>query len=213
MKYPDNVQELIALPIDYIGFIMYPKSGRYFLNPEDKDITPEQRSDILTDIPPTIKKTAVFVNEISSNIFFHAKHMRVHAVQLHGDESPFECKLIKQSLPGVEIIKAFNVSSPQDFKVTEYYEGIADYFLFDTKTPDYGGSGQKFDWRILDEYRGDTPFLLSGGISVDDAENIKAIKHPKLYGIDLNSKFEIKPGLKDVQLLQQFIKALKDEQD
>lgn len=209
MKYPDNVQELIALPIDYIGFIMYSKSGRYFLNPQDRDITPEQRSDILTGISSTIKKTAVFVNEISSNIFFHAKHMGVHAVQLHGDESPFECKLIKQSLPGIEIIKAFNVSAPEDFKTTEYYEDVADYFLFDTKTSDYGGSGQKFDWGILDEYRGNTPFLLSGGISVDDAENIKAIKHPKLYGVDLNSKFEIRPGLKDVQLLQQFIKALK----
>jgi phosphoribosylanthranilate isomerase len=109
------------------------------------------------------------------------------------------------------VIKAFSISERFDFEKIKAYESLWGYFLFDTKTPQYGGSGKKFDWNILDAYDGNIPFFLSGGITMDDIGNIKEIRHPRLYGVDLNSKFETEPGLKDMELLKQFIKQLNDE--
>jgi len=212
MKYPENIKQLTELPIDYIGMILYPKSSRYFFA-EDPAITPDARREALFSIPKHIAKVGVMVNEDPMNMFFYAKHMKLDCLQLHGNESLYDCELIKMSQPDLKIIKAFNVSSPEDFRQAEPYEGIADYFLFDTKTPQHGGSGQKFDWNILNEYNGDTPFFLSGGISPEDADRIKKIQHPLLHGVDLNSRFETKPGLKDIDLLKQFINTLRDEQD
>ena len=212
MKYPENIEELSLLPIDYMGLIFYDKSPRCFMC-EDKDISPDARREALLSIPLHIKKTGVFVNEEPMHIFFYVKHLKLDAIQLHGNESIEDCAIIKRSCPNAEIIKAVNISAADDFKSTEKYEGIVDYLLFDTKTSQHGGSGQKFDWNILNEYKGETPFFLSGGISIDDAVNIKGIKHTMLNGIDLNSKFETKPGLKDIELLNLFIKQLKDEQD
>lgn len=212
MKYPDNIGELIQLPIDYIGLIMYDKSPRCFMA-EDKDITADARREALFSIPGHIKRTGVFVDEEPMNVFFYAKHMKLDAVQLHGRESIEDCELIKRSSPHVQIIKAISVSEKDDLQSAEKYSHVADLLLFDTKTPEHGGSGQKFDWNVLNEYKGDIPFMLSGGISIEDVEAIKGLKHPKLIGVDLNSKFEIKPGLKDIELLRQFIKQLNDEQD
>lgn len=212
MKYPDNISELIKLPVDYIGLIFYGKSPRCFMG-EDKDISPDERRNALFSIPAHIKKTGVFVDEEPMHIFFYAKHLKFDAIQLHGNESVQDCELVKRSCPNAEIIKAINVSSADDFETAKKYENTIDYFLFDTKTPQHGGSGLKFDWNILNEYAGEKPFFLSGGISASDAEKIKEIKHPLLYAIDLNSKFEIKPGLKDIEQLNLFIKQLKNEQD
>ena len=111
---------------------------------------------------------------------------------------------------GLKIIKAFNVNENFDFETTLPYEKVADYFLFDTKTPLHGGSGQKFDWRLLDKYTGHIPFLLSGGIGPDDAEEILKINHPKLTGIDVNSGFEDEPGVKNIEKLKNFIDQIKD---
>lgn len=212
MKYPRNIRQLTELPTDYMGLILYPKSKRYFLA-EDDSITPDERHEALFSIPPHIAKVGVMVNEEPMNAFFYAKHMKLDYVQFHGNESPYECELVKRTLPDLKIIKAFNVSDTMDFEQTKKYEAICDYFLFDTKTPQHGGSGEKFDWRILDSYNGNIPFFLSGGISIDDVERIKEIQHPLFYGVDLNSKFETEPGLKDIELLKQFIKQLKNEQD
>lgn len=212
MKFPDNINELKKLPIDYMGLILYPKSVRYFFG-EDKELSVEAKKEALFEIPPHIKKVGVFVNDDPMHISFCIKHMKLDAIQLHGSESELDCDLMRDLHPNTELIKAFNVSVASDFDQAKDYEGLVDFFLFDTKTPQHGGSGQKFDWSILDAYKGNTPFFLSGGISSDDVEAIKRIKHPLFYGIDLNSKFETAPGLKNIQLLQQFIKALKDEQN
>lgn len=208
MKFPDNIKQLAELPVDFIGLIMYRKSPRYFLG-EDTDITPDARREALFSIPQQIAKVGVMVNEDPMSAFFYAKHLKLDYLQLHGNESVQDCEMIKLAQPDLKIIKAFNVSAAEDFRQTKAYEGICDYFLFDTKTPQHGGSGLKFDWEILNEYKGDTPFFLSGGISVEDAGRIKEIQHPRLYAVDLNSKFETAPGQKDIELLNQFIKQLK----
>ncbi|MDH6309816.1 phosphoribosylanthranilate isomerase [Dysgonomonas sp. PFB1-18] len=202
MKYPDNIKELGKLPIHFMGMIFYPKSPRF--------VGSLTLSDLNSALPPYIERVGVFVNESIEYIIEKTNLYNLNLIQLHGNESVEFCEELSKAMP---IIKAFNVSKPADFEQTKSYEDSCSYFLFDTKTPQYGGSGQKFDWEILSEYRGNTSFFLSGGISVEDADSIKQINHPKFYGIDLNSKFEIAPGLKDIEQLQQFIKALRDEQD
>ncbi|MDR1876453.1 MAG: phosphoribosylanthranilate isomerase [Flavobacteriaceae bacterium] len=202
MKNPDNILELATLPFDYMGLIFYPKSPRYAgdLNPEALEI-----------LPGRTWLVGVFVNEDPYSLSEKITTYKLDYVQLHGEESVEYCKQIKKKNPLVFIIKAFNVSEVSDFSETEKYKNVCDYFLFDTKTSQHGGSGEKFDWSILDSYRGKTPFFLSGGISSEDADEIKQIRHPKLYGLDLNSRFELEPGLKNIQLIDKFVKILRDE--
>ena len=199
MKHPDNIRGLGTLPIDFMGMIFYEKSPRYVdkLTLEDLNLLPQY-----------IERVGVFVNAKIDLIIEKVNQYGLDLIQLHGNESPEFCKELNHTLP---IIKAFSISDVMDIERTKAYDGLQGYFLFDTKTPQYGGSGQKFDWAILDSYTGHTPFLLSGGISIDDATEIRKIKHPQFYGIDLNSKFEKEPGLKDIELLQQFIKELRYE--
>jgi len=194
LKYPENIQAVSALKPDFMGFIFYPKSPRYA---EPLDIK------TLEALPPTIKKIGVFVNEDIENILTIAYKYKLDGLQLHGTELVDMCRKLKKL--GYLVIKAFPIAEAYNFKVTKAYEGVCDYFLFDTKTDAYGGSGVKFNWQILKGYKGETPFLLSGGIAVDDAEAIRKIEHPLFAGIDLNSKFELKPGLKNISLLKEFI--------
>lgn len=200
MKYPENIEDLNKLPIDYMGMIFYQKSPRY--------IDYQLWQDVRDIHSSNIKRVGVFVNSTIDFIVEMIDKYKLDLIQLHGNESPNFCSELNKFTP---IIKAFSISEASDFEQTKAYEGLRGYFLFDTKTPQYGGSGKKFDWAILDAYYGDTPFFLSGGISAEDVEQIKAIKHPRLYGVDLNSKFETEPGLKDIQLLDQFIKQLRNE--
>jgi len=134
------------------------------------------------------------------------KHQLNH-IQLHGSESPEYCQKVKDA--GFRVIKVFGIGDDFNFERTKPYTGIADYFLFDTKAVSYGGTGRKFNWALLEKYKGSTPFFLSGGIKPEDAEQINKINHPLLYGIDLNSGFEEKPGLKNTELLRQFINEIK----
>jgi phosphoribosylanthranilate isomerase len=194
LKYPENIQAVSDLKPDFMGFIFYPKSPRY-AEPLD--------SAVLNSLPATIKKIGVFVNEDLENILTIAYKYKLDGLQLHGAELVDMCRELKKL--GYLVIKAFPIAEAYNFKVTKSYEGVCDYFLFDTKTEAYGGSGLKFNWKMLNEYTGDTPFLLSGGIALDDAEAIQKIEHPKFAGIDLNSKFEVKPGLKNISLLKDFI--------
>jgi len=194
LKYPENIQAVSALKPDFMGFIFYPKSPRYA---DPLDIK------TLEALPPTIKKIGVFVNEDIENILTIAYKYKLDGLQLHGTELVDMCRKLKKL--GYLVIKAFPIAEAYNFKVTKAYEGVCDYFLFDTKTDAYGGSGVKFNWQILKGYKGETPFLLSGGIAVDDAEAIRKIEHPLFAGIDLNSKFELKPGLKNISLLKEFI--------
>ena len=199
MKIPENIRAVEALHPDFMGFIFYPKSPRFA---EPLDIA------TLKALPKSIKKIGVFVNENLENILTIATKYDLDGVQLHGTELVEMCKELHHA--GFIVIKAFPIAEAYNFKVTKAYEGACDYFLFDTKTDAYGGSGLKFNWTMLDEYVGETPFLLSGGIAADDVEAILKIEHPMFAGIDLNSKFELKPGLKNTELLKTFILELKN---
>jgi phosphoribosylanthranilate isomerase len=199
MKYPANIQEVTKLSIDYMGFIFYPKSPRY--------ISQEtfQAWDL---IPSSIQKVGVFVNENIENILTNIHKFKLDIVQLHGIENRKLCLKIRKEA-NVKVIKAFSIANKDNFKVTQKYEDAADLFLFDTKTDLYGGSGQKFNWQILNEYKGEKEFFLSGGIGIDDAEEIRKLNLPKLFGVDLNSRFELEYGLKNTTALQQFITTLQ----
>lgn len=201
MKYPDNIKDLSGLPINFMGMIFYDKSPRFADGLAFNDVN---------ILPPYIGRVGVFVNAEQDYIIEKVNKYNLDLVQLHGSESVDFCKELEKTMP---IIKAFNVSDASDFEQAKAYEDVCSYFLFDTKTPQHGGSGQKFDWQILDAYTGNRDFFLSGGISAEDAESIKKIRHPKFCGIDLNSRFETEPGLKDITRLQQFIKVLNYEQD
>ena len=159
------------------------------------------------------KFVGVFVNDMPQNIITAVYNYHLSYVQLHGDESPVMIDNMRRTLvpdivPQIKIIKAISVSSAEDLKRCEQYEGHVDLFLFDTKCKGYGGSGQKYDWSVLEAYTGQTPFLLSGGIGPGDADRLRDFHHPQCVGIDLNSKFETAPGMKDVDLLRKFISSL-----
>lgn len=203
MRDPGNIRDILTLNPDFMGFIFYSKSPRFVNNySEINDI----------EFPDNLIKTGVFVNETPETIMQIVKIYHLQAVQLHGNESPEVCKLLKNN--GLKVIKAFSIAVSDDFNQTSDYEGFADYFLFDTKTPAYGGSGERFNWQLLNYYQGNTLFFLSGGICVDDATAIKSINHPLLLGVDLNSRFEITPAIKNKTLLKQFIQnSQTDEQN
>ncbi|MDR2691970.1 MAG: phosphoribosylanthranilate isomerase [Dysgonamonadaceae bacterium] len=198
MKYPENIRELIRLPVDMMGLIFYEKSARY---------AGHLPANELRTVPPDIQKVGVFVNASQEDIFAKIRDYGLQIVQLHGDEPPGFCREIKKS--GIKTIKAFRIEMGGDFRECSSYENTCDYFLFDTKTPQYGGSGKKFDWGILLSYKSETPFILSGGIGVEDAESIReTIQTPKLFGVDLNSRFETGPGEKDMEKLKEFCLSL-----
>lgn len=194
MKFSDNIGELGNLKINYMGFIFYEKS------PRNIEIKPNIK------LSKKIERVGVFVNADINTIIQKTNEFNLDIIQLHGNESPEFCRELNKTMP---IIKAFSIAEASDFERTEHYHDLQGYFLFDTKTPHYGGSGQKFDWNILNAYKGEIPFFLSGGISEDDVQAIKKIKHPKLVAIDLNSKFEIEPGLKNINKLEKFITEIR----
>ncbi len=185
-----------------MGFIFWPKSSRYV-------------SERPAYLPSKCKRVGVFVDASIEDIRQHVADYALDYIQLHGQESPAFIQSLR-SLHGdsIAIIKAFNIATADDLAQTKPYEGIVDYFLFDTKARQVGGNGTKFDWTVLAGYVGDTPFLLSGGIGPDDVERLRALRVldgfpvEKCAGIDLNSRFELAPGLKDIQQLKTFIQAL-----
>ena len=159
------------------------------------------------------KRVGVFVDEMPQNIITCAVNYRLDLIQLHGHESPTLIRNLRRTLdpdirPGIKMIKAISVSSREDLMTYKKYDGLVDYFLFDTKCKTVGGSGERFDWSVLDAYDGEPPFLLSGGIGPDDAERVHAFRHPRCVGIDLNSRFELAPGLKDINKLKQFLEHI-----
>ena len=191
MREAENIREVEASGIDLMGFIFWPKSKRYV-------------SERPTYLPTKCKRVGVFVDENIEQVRRIAEDYALDIIQLHGSESPEYASQLREW----KIIKAFNIATTADLAQTKPYEGVADYFLFDTKAQLPGGSGEQFDWSILSAYDGETPFLLSGGIGPGDAERIKAFHHPNCIGIDLNSRFEITPGLKDVAALRHFLSHL-----
>jgi phosphoribosylanthranilate isomerase len=189
-----NITELIKLNPEFIGFIFHEKSARNIM------YFPE------VEIPIHIHKVGVFVNKHIEFILQKAEIHQLDYVQLHGIEGAFFCNQIKEK--NIRVIKAFNVHEDFNFKQLEAYEKSCDYFLFDAFGRNAGGNGITFNWQLLDKYKGRTPFLLSGGIDDTMANEIKAIKHPRLMGVDINSGFEIKAGLKDIKKIKGFKDAL-----
>lgn len=199
MKYPDNIVEIGALLPDYMGFIFWEKSARYF-------------DGTMPDLPKSIKKVGVFVNESTEVILAKAQKYNLQAIQLHGQESVAFCSDLKSKIDAsVEIIKVFSVSDSFDFEVLKAFETVCDYFLFDTKGKLPGGNGTTFDWKVLENYPSTKPFFLSGGIGIEEIKSIQEISKTNLpiYAIDINSKFEIESGLKNEEKLKRFINNLE----
>lgn len=203
MRDADNIRQVEALGIDWMGFIFWPKSSRYV-------------AEIPSYLPTKCKRVGVFVDASIGDVMTIAEQYQLDIIQLHGQESPsYITQLISHlsRLRNVKIIKAFNIATAIDFEATKRYEDYVDYFLFDTKGKSVGGNGEKFDWSVLSEYRGNTPYLLSGGIAPDDAPALTfspfhPFTSPLCIGIDLNSRFESAPGYKNVDTLKAFIKEL-----
>ena len=188
-----------SLPTFWMGFIFWPKSSRYVAEPP-------------AYLPERAKRVGVFVDEDVEQICRIARDFALDVIQLHGHESPDFIRRLQSSMVNVQcsMVKAFNIATASDLEQTKAYEGLVDYFLFDTKATLPGGSGLQFDWSILDAYKGETPFLLSGGIGPDDAERVKSFRHPRCAGIDLNSRFEVAPALKDVKKLKEFLEKIQE---
>lgn len=204
MRDIENINQLQQLDIDFMGIIRYPKSKRFVDDSQKENIAQQ-----------TMNKgtVGVYVNESLENILQDFIPLQLDVVQLHGDEDSAFAKALLEL--DIKIFKAFQITEAFDFKILKEWEQLADqykgklFFLFDTATPNYGGSGKKFNWELLDSYNGSIPFLLSGGISKDDATAIKNIKHEMFLGIDLNSKFELEAGLKNITDIKIFIEKLR----
>ena len=198
MRDADNIHAVAQLGVDLMGFIFYPKSPRYV-----------ERIPARTEADKNIRRVGVFVNADKEYIMQRAKAFDLDVIQLHGAESREYCLQIKRALEKagkrIDLIKAISIKEASDVQRYKDYVGAVDYLLFDTKCKTMGGSGMQFDWSVLATYDGDIPFLLSGGIGPDDVERVRNFHHPKCIGIDLNSKFEIEPALKDVEKLKVFI--------
>lgn len=203
MKYPENIKKVSELAPDFLGFIFHSASPR---NCRDKG------KDILNHIVGNSIPVMVSVNLPEKELLDIISEWNFEIVQLHGNEAPEFCARLRDR--GLKVWKAISIGSvsPQSdiswFDKTLSYEGKVDMFLFDTATKNYGGSGQKFNWDLLKEYKGKTPFILSGGISPGDEIEIRNISNPMLAGVDLNSRFELTPGLKDLNLISTFISKL-----
>ncbi|MCX6253631.1 MAG: phosphoribosylanthranilate isomerase [Bacteroidia bacterium] len=199
MREPKNVLEVAELKPDLMGFIFYPDSPRYaagILDPE-----------ILSRVPPYIRKAGVFVNTDFEEITGTVNKYSLDIVQLHGKESPELCRRLREK--GIKVIKAFNIMESDNLRICSEFITCTNYFLFDVLTSNYGGSGNRFDWKILDKYDLGHPFFLSGGITPRDVKSILEITNPAFYGIDLNSRFEVKPGFKDIIALKKFISDIR----
>jgi len=199
---PVNAAKVAGTGPDYMGFIFHPASKRY--------VGPVPDPALFSRIPRGILKTGVFVNEHPGIITAALPDYGLDIVQLHGNESPGYCRSLREA--GLKIIKAFRMNPEFNFRILQSYEDTCEYFLFDTFTGSGGGSGLKFDWKILDNYLYDKPFFLSGGIGPGDIQKIKEIRHLSFLGVDINSRFEISPGIKDHTKVNEFIKLLKNSE-
>ena len=211
MRNGENIRQVAELGVDWIGMIFWDKSPRNVtMIPTHVGIIPDKGASIDNF---RAKRVGVFIDEMAQNIITRVVNFKLDFVQMHGHETPTLIRNLRRTLdpdirPGVKFIKAISVGSRDDIATYKDYEDCVDYFLFDTKCPTVGGSGEQFDWSVLDAYDGDVPFLLSGGIGPDDAERVRNFHHPKCIGIDLNSRFETEPALKDIQKLKSFLEQL-----
>ncbi|MDD4823536.1 MAG: phosphoribosylanthranilate isomerase [Bacteroidales bacterium] len=200
MNDPESIRSLAALRLDLMGFIFWSGTARSALQLDPA---------VLDELPVSMGRVGVFVNEDYKTILPVTGNYGLSHVQLHGQESPELCERVRST--GLKVIKAFPIAGAEDLNAVASYEGCCDYYLFDTKSLLPGGSGMQYDWSLLEHYKGTTPFLLSGGIAPQDAKRILQFRHPQFAGIDINSRFETAPGVKDVSLIRQFIKEINQQ--
>jgi len=200
MKFAANIASVAALQPDYLGFIFYEQSPRFI-----SDVSAE----LIKYVPSQIKTVGVFVNEELEIVKKKVNLYQLKAVQLHGNESAEYCEALKTHFENLEVIKAFGVDEDFDFSVLTEYQSNVDFFLFDTKTKAHGGSGKTFDWKILENYKLNMSYFLSGGINLEHAAAISKIEDSRLYALDINSRFEIEAGVKDVHKIGEFMIAIE----
>ncbi len=213
MRDAANIAAVEEAGADWIGMIFHPQS------PRNVSLTPALAATLPDTAPmPTegrrAKRVGVFVDPTAQQVITMAVTLKLDMVQFHGHETPTLMRNLRRTLdagvcPGVKFIKAISVAVPEDIDTWSEYADVADLLLFDTKCQTAGGSGRQFDWSVLSRYKGNLPFLLSGGIGPDDAQRVAAVNHPQLLGVDINSRFETSPGMKDVELVRRFIKQIK----
>jgi len=193
MKYQDNITEIASLQPDYLGFIFHEPSPRNF-------------EGSIPELSKSIKKVGVFVDEKVEYIAQQIEKHKLSVIQLHGHETPEMCRLLKSTK--AQVIKVFSIKDEFDFEILTPYEDVCDFFLFDTKGKLPGGNGYVFDWNVLTNYPSTKPFFLSGGIGLDQLEKLKEFLNNEAskycYAIDVNSRFEIEPGLKIIEKLKEF---------
>lgn len=199
MRQPANLSAVAALRPDFLGFIFYPKSSRYM------GIQLSQAD--LVALPAGIRKVGVFVNETVDAVLARVAEFGLNLVQLHGQETPTECARLQAA--GVPVIKAFSVGEEFSFDMLQPYVGHIDYFLFDTKGPQPGGNGTTFNWNLLATYDLPVPYFLAGGLGLEEAEALRNLRLPGLFALDLNSRFETEPGVKDAGLLKKMFDSLR----
>lgn len=203
MRDKANLAQLVELKPDFIGFIFYDKSPRFVGDLLDENF--------VRSIPKPIKKVGVFVNSNPDYILRIVKKYDLQFIQLHGHETPDFCRNLKSR--GVNVIKAFSIDESFNFGTLNNYKPHCDYFLFDTKGQSLGGNGIAFDWKILERYQySDKPFFLSGGLSLENISQVKDLGI-KVYGLDVNSKFETEPALKDIEKLRQLIDIVRPAEE
>lgn len=200
MRERSNIEEVVALQPNFIGFIFYEKSARFVA-----DLLNEE---YIRSIPKNIKKVGVFVNASPGHIVDTVKKYDLQYAQLHGNELPDMCRSLRQK--GINIIKAFSIDENFNFNMLNNYKSFCDMFLFDTKGASPGGNGVPFNWNILSKYDNEKPLFLSGGIGPDNIESvIELSKKIRIYGIDVNSLFETEPGMKDVTKLEKLFGQIR----
>lgn len=199
MTLAANIASVASLQPDYLGFIFYSLSPRSI-----SDVSAE----LIKYIPEEIRTVGVFVDEDVEEVKKKVKLHHLKAIQLHGSETVAYCKELKNSLNDIEIIKAFGVNEDFNFAALDDYQDSVDFFLFDTKTKTHGGSGKTFDWKLLNRYQLDKPYFLSGGIDLQHTIDINQIDDSRLYALDINSRFELEPGVKDAEKIKDFIKKI-----
>ena len=203
MKYPENIQEVAELQPDYLGFIFYDKSKRYVL-----DENQEAFDNFIYQDTLRIQKVGVFVNEEIKNIIRIATTFDIKIIQLHGDETPEFCENLQ--LLDFKIIKAFGINEDFYFSILNEYVDVCDFFLFDTKSKNYGGTGNHFDWNLLKQYDNSKPIFLSGGLDIQDIPTIHdLLKDINIHALDFNSKLEKHYGLKDVKSCEDAIQLTR----
>lgn len=193
-----DLQGLTNNQVDYAGFIFYEKSPRFAANKIDARTVRETAG---------IRKVGVFVNATAEQVQRTVTDYALDLVQLHGDETPAFCAAIRETVP---VIKAFRIGNDVNWETLAPYVPVTDYFLFDTASvKGYGGTGERFNWELLQQYPFEHPFLLSGGIAPEDADMIRELQLPALFAIDINSKFEDAPGIKNMDKVTLFVAGMR----